>query len=171
MIYLFDPTSGFHILETNVNPSSHEIALSQAQLARKMELQYFDSLEDNNDDSWDFIPTGVVAHRISLTPRHTLDHDRSFHLTKTRHVRVKTVWRNGEVSWVAADALKEQNPWILVNCTMNDKLTGYPDFSWTLDYIKNKQVVANTSKLQALAAKTQGDTRFKFGVQVPKTES
>ena len=75
------------------------------------------------------------------------------------------------MSGVAADALKEQNPWVLVNYAMNNKLTNHPDFSWTLDYIKNKQVVANTATLQALAAKTQGDTRFKFGVQVPKNAS
>ena len=88
-----------------------------------------------------------------------------------RHIQVKIIWRNGEVSWVAADALKEQNPWVLVNYAMNNKLTNHPDFSWTLDYMKNRQVVANTATLQALAAKTQGDTRFKFGVQVPKNAS
>ena len=40
-----------------------------------MQLQYFDTMEDNADEDWSFIPTGVLSHHLSVVPRRTIVHD------------------------------------------------------------------------------------------------
>ena len=135
-----------------------------------MQLQYFDTLEDNADEDWSFVPTGVIAHQLSVVPRRKIihgDNGANVQISKDHHIRVKTCWKNGETSWVSADALKEQNPWILAKYVMQRKLLKHPDFAWTSLYLKNKQVVANMSSVQALASKSYHGQKFKFGVQIP----
>ena len=34
-----------------------------------MQLQSFDVIEDSKDDDCTFIPTGVLAHKLSIVPR------------------------------------------------------------------------------------------------------
>ena len=56
---VFDPSSSFHILETELDapvPQSHDAFI------HKMELQYLDSLMDTMDEDWAFTPTSVFAH-------------------------------------------------------------------------------------------------------------
>ena len=95
-----------------------------------MQLQYFDTLEDNADEDWSFVPTGIIAHHLSIVLRREIIHNNdgtNLQITKERHVWVKTFWRNGEVSWVSADALKEKNPWILAKYATQQGLSKHPD--------------------------------------------
>ena len=63
----FCPSSSLHIIETSVESSNAD--LNHEAFIRKMQLQYFDALEDSLDEDWSFIPTGVIAHKLSIVPR------------------------------------------------------------------------------------------------------
>ena len=72
----------------------------------------------DNDPS--FMPLGIIDHRVTrATVRHVDDSNTStIQLSKVRQVQEKTIWRSEEVSWTSADALRMQNPWVLVNYTV-----------------------------------------------------
>ena len=112
----FDPfATNAHILETEIE-SNHD-DLTRDALMRKMHLQFLDTFEDARD-GFSFTPTEVVAHRVSTLPRRVIpnaQNPKDVTLTRSKHLRVKTFWQNGEVSWVSAHALREQHPWTLVN--------------------------------------------------------
>ena len=118
-----------HTIETSIEPTPND--LCHEAFIRKMQLQYFDVIEDSKDEDWAYIPTGVISHKISVVPRQKIVHNndtKEIVVTKDRHVRVHTCWRNGETSWVSADVLKEQNPWTIVNYGLRKGLTNHPDF-------------------------------------------
>ena len=73
-----------------------------------MQIQYQDVLEDQEDQSWDYLPTGVITHCVSYKPQRILLNP--IKVAKVKHVRVLTCWQNGETSWVQLTLLKEQNP-------------------------------------------------------------
>ena len=68
---------------------------------------------------------------------------------------------------MATDALKEQNPWILIEYVQRKQLTSNPDFQWTNKYIQNKQVATKLSRLTPHINKAVSTQKFKFGVQIP----
>ena len=91
---VFDPSSSFHILETELDapvPKSHEAFI------RKMELQHLDSKMDSVDEDWSFVPTSVLAHCVAAVPRKCIQ-DGKLTVVRDKHVRVKTCWKNGKVS-------------------------------------------------------------------------
>ena len=103
-----------------------------------MQLQYFDTLEDHADEDCLFVPTGVIAHRLSIVPRRDIIHNNNgtnIQITKESRFQVKTCWINGEVSWGSADALKEQNTWILSKYATQQGLPKHPYFAWTTKYL------------------------------------
>ena len=57
----FRPSTVLHTLETSIEPTV--VDLSHEAFIRKMQLQYFDVIEDSKDDDWTYIPTGVLAHK------------------------------------------------------------------------------------------------------------
>ena len=112
----FYPTNVHHVLETSIEDD--ESALSKAAFINKVQFQYFDAVEDGKVQDWSFVPLSVIDHRVSTTTVRTIDKsskEPEIKLSKQRQVRVKTVWRSGEISWTSVNALKLQNPWILVN--------------------------------------------------------
>jgi len=164
----FYQTSEHHILETTLDTQDQD--LSQEAFIRKMQLQYFDAVEDSNSEDWSFVPIGVVSHKLSSTPRRKVeikDNKPQITVTKERHVRVKTCWRNGETSWVAMNTIKEQNPWVLVHYARKQNLTKHPDFKWINKYVNKKDIVENI----ILKAKSHQGQKFKFGVQIPVNAS
>ena len=88
---LFNKDNEYHILETCIEPSQD--CLSHEAFVRKMQLQYFDALEDSAEEDWSFVPIGVLDHRVSITPRRKIIQNgdqTSIQVTKGCHVRVKT---------------------------------------------------------------------------------
>ena len=69
------------------------------------------------------------------------------------------------------NALKEQNPWVVISYVSRRKLTHHPDFKWVQKYFDNKNVVAFLSISRVLATKSHHGPRFKFGVQIPMNSS
>ena len=128
----FESNSVCHVLETDLTAKDSITTLNHEAFVRKMQTQHFDTLEDNADEDWSFVPTGVMAHHLSVVPRRLITNDEDgakIKIIKDRHLRVKTCWKNGEISWVSADALKEQNPWILAKYAMQKNITHHPDFT------------------------------------------
>ena len=66
-------------------------------------------------------------------------------------MRVQTVWKTGEISWVQMDALKEQNPFALFNCVEANQLHNHPDFKWSKP-MKDKQLAVNINSLKVFEA-------------------
>ena len=54
------------------------------------------------------------------------------------HLQVQVEWKNGEISWVAADAMREQNPFVFLPYVMKRKLSDHPHFKWIMKYAKDK---------------------------------
>ena len=159
------------ILETDIN-SSHD-GLDHDTLLRKMHLQYLDIFEDAKS-GFEFQPTEVIAHKNSVTPRKILSTTSTANpvrITKDKHLRVKTCWKNGEVSWVSADALREQHPWALANYAVQNNLLKHPRFEWTKAYISQQKKMEELKRVHAMAAKGQQIPLYKFGAQVPMNVS
>ena len=50
-------------------------------------------------------------------------------VVQKQHLRVHVLWKNGETSWVAADALKEQNPFVFLPYVKERNLFNHPHFN------------------------------------------
>ena len=75
------------------------------------------------------------------------------------------MWKNGEISWVSLDALKDQNLWLFVAYAVRRRITKHPDFQWVQKYIKSAPIMANKTRA-AQQPKSSSTPKFKFGVQV-----
>ena len=98
-------------------------------------MESYDALEDARAEDTSFSPVGILDHKISNTIVRTINGTTapSIKLQSQRQLRVKTLWHSGEVSWVNAKALKQQDAWALVKYAQQRKLTNHPDFAWTKD--------------------------------------
>ena len=72
---------------------------------------------------------------------------------KEPHLWVQVKWKNGEISWVAADAMKEQNPFVFLPYVMKRKLSNHPHFKQIMKYAKDKENVINFFKVYATRMK------------------
>ena len=86
-------------------------------------------------------------------------------VVKEPHLRVQVEWKNREISWVAADAMKEQNPFVFLPYVMKRKLSDHPHSKWIMKYGKNKENVTNLFKVYATRMKKSTKVpKFKFGI-------
>ena len=130
-----------HILETKVNIIDDEINLTNdkdlvthANLTMKKELQFMDIVEDEKEQDISFVPRKVINHKISREPHREIHKSKDKNgkdvfkvkIVQEQHLRVKVSWKNGTSSWVAADALKEQNPFIFLPYVKQRKLFTCP---------------------------------------------
>ena len=126
----FNPSSAVHVLETSFDIIKD---LSLPSFQRKMQLQYQDVLKDQQDQTWDYLPTGIITHCISYKPRCISTN--TIIVAKIKHVCVLTCWQNGETSWVQLASLKEQNPWVVIRYVIKNGLRKHPDFKWVNQYL------------------------------------
>ena len=61
-----------HVLKTNITSGDSITTLSHAFFVRKIQLQDLDTLEDNADEYWLFVPTDVIAYHLSVVTRHEI---------------------------------------------------------------------------------------------------
>ena len=74
-------------------------------------------------------------------------------------MRTMVQWENGEVGWVAAEALAEQNPWIFVAYVQDNKLHKHKDFKWIEPYVDQiKTLFASVHACAARISQGQGTT-------------
>ena len=72
-----------------------------------------------------------------------------------------------ESSWCAADAMKEQNPFVFLPYVLKQNLSKHNYFKWVLSYAKDKENIINMFKVNATRSKPSSKMpKFKFGVQV-----
>ena len=124
------------------------------------QLQYVQSLdlvnesqEDAGDRTWN--PLFIYGHRISK--RHG-----------KRDLKVKVGWLTESPTWTTLEAVKLQQPFVVIDYVNRHSLLRHPDFSWVSEYTKRPRTVAHMAK--AFAAKAHGNTpRYKFGVHVPRS--
>ena len=160
-----------YILETEIN--SHHDQLGNNTLMRKMHLQYLDTFEDAQA-GFEFQPTEVIAHKISISPRKSItesEEGTQVTISRTKHLRVKTCWQNGEVSWVCANALREQHPWTLGNYAAQNDLQQPPCFTWKKTYLSQQKKMEELKRVHAMATKGHQSSLYKFGAQVPMNVS
>ena len=121
---------------------------------------------DTMDEDWAFTPTLVLVHRVAAVPRKRIK-DGKLSVVRDKHVRVKTCWKNGEVSWVSMDSLQEQNPWVLLNYVIANGLQHNPHFQWIHPFLASKDVIANTAAPVNTSKHNSQALKFKFGEEVP----
>src|SRR5210317_1038509 len=102
--------------------------------------------------------TKVLVKKVETHPQPTIK------LNKQRQVRVKVLWKNGEISWINAHALRHQNPYLLVTYAAENNLSQHPDFTWTQDYQEDDLNHHN----RVLETRHNQGPVFKFSIQVPK---
>ena len=86
--------------------------------------------------------------QLLLTTFHQRHATRAYHpQTMLRSVRLALLmslwWMNREVTWVAAEALRAQNPWIFVSYVQNRKLQKHPDFAWVQPLTQQAEAIKN----------------------------
>ena len=135
-----------------------------------------DVINDENDEDASFVPKQILDHRISRQPRreiHESEDDNgkkttSIKIITTPHLRIQVEWKGGNVSWCAADAMIEQNPFIFQPYIQKRKLFNHPQFQWFKKYGKEQKAVANFFKaFAAKARKSSKEPKFKFRIQQP----
>ena len=90
-----------------------------------------DKVADDMEDDWNFKPVGILKHKLSVVPRRKITYNKgnpNIQIIQDRHVRIKVAWRNGEISWINLDSVREQDPWIVLNYVKQRKLENHPDF-------------------------------------------
>ena len=110
-----------------------------------------DSLSDDNDDkAWKCV--AILKHKMR-----TLNNN-------DRHIKVKTLWPNGEKSWTRVDALRVDDPYILVAYATKNNLTEHDDWKWVKQYKDTHEKFINITKSYKTS---QSGPRLKFGIEVP----
>jgi hypothetical protein len=77
----------------------------------------------------------------------------------------RSIWGDGEESWIRADVLRIQHPYPLINYTVKQKLTKEPGWEWTRDFFKDDDRIA--AMVKAYKSSVNG-TKFMFSVEIPK---
>ena len=85
---------------------------------------------------------------------------------KNAHLRVKVLWKDGTISWVAGDAMRLQNPFLFIPYMIKYKLGKHPDFKWVNDYLPMNGKCE--SIYRALKTSSSSQPKFKFGIQIPQ---
>src|SRR5210317_149573 len=110
---VFDPNDPQHILETNWY-CQEEDKWTPAVISNIKATIDHDLFEGAKDLS--FEPSSVLDHRVTkvLVRKMEPNPKPTIKLIKSIQVRVKVLWKNGEISWINANTPRLQNPYHLV---------------------------------------------------------
>ena len=113
-----------------------------------------------------FQPSSVLDHKVTkvLVKMVEVHTEPTIKMNKQRQVRVKVLWKNGEISWINAHALRHQNLYLLVAYAEDSNLSQHSDFTWTQDY--KEYDFDHHSRV--LATKHHQGPVIKVSIQVPK---
>jgi hypothetical protein len=176
-VFKLDPVKGASLIvpKTEIEEliTCDGLALHPMERSRLCHIQALDAMEDAEDNDMAFQPEAVLRHRIShqnrrvpiieTLPDGVLSKDPP--IVAVRHVRLKVLWKNNEVTWVQTDALRLQQPWVLLKYVTRHKLRKHPDFVWANEYLDDQAALANLAR-KAAPGGSQGP-KYKFGVVVP----
>ena len=82
-------------------------------------------------------------------------------------MRTMVIWKDGNVLWCVADALRKQNPFIFVTCIIKNKLHKHKAFLWIKDYISDENMNHIFNANRVIKKKYPNIPKFKFGKQIP----
>ena len=158
-----------HILEFKIE-SPHKLLQTEANKRIRKQLELLDTFNDDDDEDWTFIPQEIIDHRVRNIPRKirrtTKDGKTILQVERTSHMRTRVVWKDGNVSWCAEDALRKQNPFIFIPYIMKNNLQKHKAFLWVKDYI-NDENINHIYKANKVQKKSPNMPYFKFGTQIP----
>ena len=111
--------------------------LRPQELKALFEIQMMDKVIDNpNEDmNWDIIE--ISKHRISRTTRRLPLSWEEKDVTKTKHVRLRVHFRNGEVNWMQMEAVKLQDIFPILAYVHRNHLHKHPSFQWTKEIMED----------------------------------
>src|SRR5210317_1798795 len=125
---VFVPNDPQHILETDLYRQDEDKWTPSVISNIKVAIDH-DLFEGAMDLSFEPLPvldhreTKVLVRNVEPNPKPTNK------LIRLRQVHVKVLWKNGEISWVNANALRLQNPYLLVAYADDNGLSQHPDFT------------------------------------------
>ena len=97
-----------HILEFKIE-SPHKSLQNEANKKIIKQLELLDTLNDDDDEDWSFIPQEIIDHRVKNIPRKirktTKDGETILEVERISHMRTRVIWKDGNVSWCAEDTL------------------------------------------------------------------
>ena len=133
-------------------------------------LEIQNVIEDENDDDWSFVPKAILDHSKRVIPRHVIkmykNNNIDLQLERNEHLRMKVLWKDGSISWIAGDALQLHNPFIFIPYVIKRKLFNHKDFMWVNEYLKGNESYKNIYKIHKVKSNKQ--PIYKFGIQIPQ---
>ena len=92
-------------------------------------------MEDENDPDWSFVPKAILLHEKIVVPKHVeigIDKEgkKILSVMRNSNLRVKVLWKDGTISWVAGDALRLQNPFLFIPYVMKRNLGTHSNFKY-----------------------------------------
>ena len=122
-------------------------------------LEIQNVIEDENDDDWSFVPKAILDHRKRVIPRHVIkmykNNNIDLQLERNEHLRMKVLWKDGSISWIAGDALQLHNPFIFIPYVIKRKLFNHKDFMWVNEYLKGNESYKNIYKMYKVKSNKQ----------------
>ena len=157
------------IIQHNHNPLLNAIEIVIGMPAESLQvsatkdyiqrLQFIEALKDDEDDDWSFVPEKILTHQLRKTQRwiHKTNEEGKTILVSTtkRHLRTKVLWKDGTISWCAADALRLQNPFVYIPYVYKrPKLLKHQDFKWVKSYINQQDGIKKLFKANRVQNKS-----------------
>ncbi len=105
-----------------------------------------------DDAAWDI--TRIISHRIYK--RHG-----------KRWLLVKIQWANDGHTWECPEAIRLQQPKVLVAYALHHSLGHHKDWEWTQEYTKQSEHKAKLT--MALRVAVEHGRKYKFGIEVPQS--
>ena len=110
----------------------HLQPLNMIESRKLLEIQ--NVVEDKLDEDWSFVPKAILDHSKRVVPRHVIrmntQEKPELRVERNEHMRLKLLWKDGSISWIARDALQLHNPFIFIPYVVKRKLFNHKDFKW-----------------------------------------
>ena len=134
-----------------------------AHLAKVLELQELDKFVEKEDE-WTIVK--VLTHATRRKTRRLPNGTNMNETVKDKHVRLKVMFIDGSVKWIAMDAVLLQDPMPIVEYAKRMKLLKDPKFNIVETITKDKDKMQEYRR--AFKAKVSKAPRYHFGVEIPR---
>ena len=78
------------------------------------------------------LPKAILDHRKRIIPRYVIklfrNNEPELQWERNEHLRLKVLWKDGSISWIAGDALQLHNPYVFMPYVIKRKLFTNKDF-------------------------------------------
>jgi hypothetical protein len=102
---------------------------------------------------------------LSWDIKHILDH-RTFKHGTSYITKLKLQWSNGEKTWETLSDTKRHDISKVLNFALDKNLSNKPGWKWVKSFV---EADTKLSDMKSIYLASKLESRFKFGVEVPKT--